>query len=570
MKRKQKIDVSLDVLDWSEASLRGWSTSSVMSIRGRALIELASLLAISSGPRATMAQADDCPCTNQTSFHTAGTAASDTFIELVRPDASQTGEFVNAHRFRYPRDYGVGRCAAWDVGLGPHCNRSSTIPAFCTVPWCFVDLTRCRWSRQTIRKASILEPLELYYSYSTCAEGLGASAASQARVADQQFIEATTLSTALGTPEESGTTIRVGFPGSYYPDAFKRDSQGNPLLFSTSSPLIRDESIPWEGFFVDYFEALLAEARAAGYRLNVSYTSVSGAAVARRGSPWTAAVDDVDAGLIDLSPVAILLTEERLRMAPFTIRVTDTRMWLFVPRPTPGGNTGSDGRTFHDLFTIVFRPFSTSLWIAIVGAALLVGTLQVFGRIRLDEEDTAVGSAERCDATVNARETSSSLAARAEGGRSEEAMVQEQQQQQQQEDHLHHDHHHDRSRDHHDHHGHHDHRDWEHHSNTHVEHAASPAPRPADGSAFSAEKNHSHERHPDLTVGLQELTVMAARYERYVEHMWTGLFGTLQELMSGGAYIDVDNVNNSGGRVVYLGKLSPPSSSSILNTRARP
>lgn len=188
----------------------------------------------------------------------------------------------------------------------------------------------------------------LFYSYDTCATG-------------QHDIYGDSVSAALG----AGRAVRVGFPFSLYPLHYKRLAGGE--AYYGRGDVYADDSIPWEGIFVDYVRALAAEAPWG----NLSFHGTStGAQLAVPNSSWTAAVHDVGSGVFDLGASDFWVTRERADMSGFSHEIYEEHLYLWVPRPALEGDIG-----FFEAATKIFKPFAASLWLTL--AAIVVGTATI-------------------------------------------------------------------------------------------------------------------------------------------------------------------------------------------------
>ncbi|KAL1529028.1 hypothetical protein AB1Y20_010348 [Prymnesium parvum] len=335
------------------------------------LVCLATLAAVEAG-----AQSVECPCLNDTSYFEFARTSEGSSFSLSFASSGRSGELANGQMLRYPLQYGLGRCHAWDDGLPPFCNGAPPRPSFCSTAWCFVDTSRCRGTSASFRKTHLLDPLPLYYSYEACAQDDDLQALLRARAAEEQWVSFTVL-----TPL-AGVALTVGFAALSPPSHFKRDERG--AVVATGHPryeeIYKDDSIPWEGISVEYFGALLAEANRLGLNVSAAHTYVSGGARRRHANPWTAAVDDVGAGLLDASPGNLWPTPERLKLAPFTLPFKDSEFWLLVPRPA---SESSSEPAFSQL-SRCFLPFTGALWGAIFGATLCVGLLHAYFAMRFE------------------------------------------------------------------------------------------------------------------------------------------------------------------------------------------
>ena len=71
--------------------------------------------------------------------------------------------------YAYPREYGLGKCAAHDYSLAPFCedtNADTQTRSWCFDYWCYVDPSECNVA--TTRSAFFTNMVELHFSYVAC------------------------------------------------------------------------------------------------------------------------------------------------------------------------------------------------------------------------------------------------------------------------------------------------------------------------------------------------------------------------------------------------------------------
>ena len=119
------------------------------------------------------------------------------------------------------------------------------------------------------------------------------------------------LSAQLG----EGRHIRVGLPRSVYPRHYKRDSAGKVYSGGNEPGSVYfDDSVPWEGYFVDYIRNLSAIAPWG----NLSFHATSEGARIEFKSSWDAAVQDVGSGINDVAVSDFWVTQRRANLAIFS------------------------------------------------------------------------------------------------------------------------------------------------------------------------------------------------------------------------------------------------------------
>lgn len=126
--------------------------------------------------------------------------------------------------------------------------------------------------------------IDLYYSYTTC-NSTGADWEAYKK-------EEATIDYVLGNIAIVSTPIYV-----IYPMVFKNDANGVNL--GTGSPEYKDDSVPFEGVYIDYAEELMRVSN--GDIAMINYTHRSNAAdLGYPSSPGTATVQVVADGLIGM------------------------------------------------------------------------------------------------------------------------------------------------------------------------------------------------------------------------------------------------------------------------------
>ena len=81
-------------------------------------------------------------------------------------------------------------------------------------------------------------------------------------------------------------------------------------------------------------------------------------------SSFTAAVQDIEDGLVDMSVGPFWITAQRLQMAAFTIPIVYDKTWLVIPRP------GTKDDLYQQLRKVI-APFEDTLWVLLIGMILL-------------------------------------------------------------------------------------------------------------------------------------------------------------------------------------------------------
>ena len=213
---------------------------------------------------------------------------------------------------------------------------------------CYVDGDVCRDSVYSFWKSTTFEGL--HWSYATCG-------------GDESLWTDNVIITGL-----QGKTIRGAIPKSYYPMHYYLDDLGDPVASELVTSLA-DADRPKYGLWMEYYEEL---ANRAGFTWEWVYTS-SGS-LHDQSSTWTACVQDVKQGLIDLCIGNFWTVEERLAMSSFVSPTFIDNFYLFVKRPAASQEI--DGFAF-------LKPFSGRLWGLIFSAACIVACLYGLEQIDL-------------------------------------------------------------------------------------------------------------------------------------------------------------------------------------------
>lgn len=192
----------------------------------------------------------------------------------------------------YPTNYGADFCSTFDEVADPLCQEQDP-PAYCHNPWCFVDADKCRYSEKLFHKSSFQDEAGfqgLYYSYSTC----NSSA--------KDWLDFETIEVF----DRRNTSLVVALPVIFWPVHFKESATGE--VATPDGPEAYDDSVPWKGLFIDYFDAVVANSNIVG----VKYVHRSrGSKQYGIDSIFTQTVADVEAGVADLSTSMYWVTPER-------------------------------------------------------------------------------------------------------------------------------------------------------------------------------------------------------------------------------------------------------------------
>ena len=136
-------------------------------------------------------------------------------------------------------------------------------------------------------------------------------------------------------------------PGFWHPAHYKIGASGSHNDISEQDYL--NDTIPWEGWLMNYLDAVLEVSDISGW----NYTHRSGgSSVVVTSSIWTAAVYDIQAGLSCLSSSLFWITTERLQMTSFTTPLTIDKVMLYIKNPSGEKNKVSSCSTVMCTFPL--------------------------------------------------------------------------------------------------------------------------------------------------------------------------------------------------------------------------
>ena len=136
-------------------------------------------------------------------------------------------------------------------------------------------------------------------------------------------------------------------PEFWYPVHYKIGANGSHNDVSEQDYL--NDTIPWEGWLMDYLDAVLDVSDISG--LNYTHRS-GGSAVVVTSSVYTASVYDIQAGLSCLSPSLFWITTERLLMTSFTTSLAIDKIMLYIKNPSSDKNKVSSCSTVMCTFPL--------------------------------------------------------------------------------------------------------------------------------------------------------------------------------------------------------------------------
>eukprot|EP00984_Skeletonema_dohrnii_P002871 scaffold976_cov102-Skeletonema_dohrnii-CCMP3373.AAC.10 len=197
-------------------------------------------------------------------------------------------------------DYGSSACLQHDLLHDPNCQgdlSTTAVPPYCFQTWCYVNANSCRKnSDEKIKKTEYFSPSnDIFYSYSTCnstdyfSQGI-----------DSKSVVGG-LNVTASIPDYQYPMMRKQLPDGTFIDDGKDDSD-NTYYF--------DDTIPFSGVYIDYMNSIVQLSK--GDIQNVTFTHTSRASSKQYpSSSFTAAVQDVENGLVDMAVGPFWITGQR-------------------------------------------------------------------------------------------------------------------------------------------------------------------------------------------------------------------------------------------------------------------
>ena len=302
---------------------------------------------------ATTAGKDGCLCTDEST-----TLASITKRSCTTADGDDNGVLLSAEGPCVNYMYGSLNCLRHDLNVDPACNATSpeggesTIPEYCQHRWCYVDAKSCgkdsleRVFRSTYFPAHM--GVDLFYSYTTCNS-------SDAHWNPHKYVA------------ELGS-IKAAIPSYTLPFIYKRSPADDDILSEIGEEYYED-SVPFEGVHIEFVRSLQSVADG---EFNVTYTHGTRAnKLIHKTSAYTAAVQDIEDGLVDLAVGPFWITGERLKMSAFTMPIVYDRTILVIPKPGTQGSLSAQTKK-------VLAPFETGVWVLLLLIIAFTGLLSVW------------------------------------------------------------------------------------------------------------------------------------------------------------------------------------------------
>jgi len=296
---------------------------------------------------------EGCKCINQTSV-LASLQNRDCTTAIGKP-----GVYLNLGGSCVAYDYGSSACLQHDLIHDPICQTDASttaVPPYCFQTWCYVDANSCRKnSEEDIYKTEYFSPSnDIFYSYATC---------NSTDYFWQQQQQLGSNVSVIG-----GINITAAIPDYQYPTLNKRLPDGTVLNHQYErGDEYFDDSVPFGGIYIEYINSVVKISN--GDIQNVTFTHTSKASLKRFPESWyTAAVRDVQNGLVDMAVGPLWITGQRLKMTTFTVPLVYDKTVLVIPKPVKKTSLAYQAQK-------VLQPFTPGLWgvvVAIIVAAALL------------------------------------------------------------------------------------------------------------------------------------------------------------------------------------------------------
>lgn len=306
-----------------------------------------------------------CPCINQTLTLA---AMSDRHCKLPNTVDGFGIQLTTTGGSCVPFSYGSSRCIQHDILYDPNCNvgdaGDNVIPAYCVRPWCYVDLTMCKKdSDERLFRSSYFPAeagLDVFYSYTTCN-----STADDWLEVEEEIVG----NLALG-----GISIDANIPLYQFPMMYKSDSDGSVLTSRGSE--YYDDTIPYGGVYIHHANQIVKISNGDIHNITLTHRSRA-SGIVHPSSSYTAAVQDIEDGLISMGVGPFWITAQRLKMVSFTIPIIQDKTVLVIPKP---GTTD----LMSDQIRKVLAPISYPMWGVVLVIITITALLSVWFSDRTD------------------------------------------------------------------------------------------------------------------------------------------------------------------------------------------
>ncbi len=247
---------------------------------------------------------EECNCIDQTSV-----LASLENRECTT-STGKLGVYLNLGGSCVLFDYGSSACLQHDLLHDPLCKgdpSTTTVPPYCSQSWCYVNETSCKKnSEEVIFKSEYFpDQHDIFYSYSTCNS-------------TDHFWQQHIGSSANDVSVIGGIDLKAIIPEFQYALMGKQLPGGAVWERTEDNTYYFDDTIPFGGIYIDYIKEIVKISN--GDIQNVTFTHTSKGSLKRYPeSSFTAAVQDVENGLVDMAVGPFWITRQRLKMTTFTV-----------------------------------------------------------------------------------------------------------------------------------------------------------------------------------------------------------------------------------------------------------
>lgn len=249
----------------------------------------------------------------------------------------------------FPKDYG-SNCKQHDLSILPECLNSteiSVIPRWCHLKWCFIDADKCFSTEETFMESPLIKGA--YASFTTCGN--------ISKQWDPLNWEKN---------QDESLNFEAVFADYEYPFHFIEEENGTIVEY-TKGETYNGNGVR-KGVLIDYLEELKLRTNIKNINLNLP----SGGSRKRfPQTSYTAAVNDVGAGIFDLGFGSFWTTPERLELTHFTIPFYESKIYLYEFDKEASVND------FERNIRQTLQPFSPALCGLLIIMLLLVGCVNV-------------------------------------------------------------------------------------------------------------------------------------------------------------------------------------------------
>jgi len=197
--------------------------------------------------------------------------------------------------------------------------------------------------------------VDLFYSYSTC----NATADDWLKV-EEDFVDNNRFF--------GGIDLKISIPTYFKQYMYKRDSKG--IILTERGDEYYNDSIPFEGVYIHYLKQIMEVSD--GDITSMTFTHRSKVSdIEHPTSTYTATIQDIADGFIDMAVGSFWVTPQRLRMASFSLPFASDKYSLVIPKPSNDSSLAEEARK-------VLAPFSFGLWGLLLGVIAVTALLSVW------------------------------------------------------------------------------------------------------------------------------------------------------------------------------------------------